>query len=411
MRSAIVSFEESIAHTHPTLAASLAPCSRVDSSRIRFGTHEEFPWLCSEGHIFTLSPKRAATHSIPCRVCRGVELLIGYNDLATTDPLFAKAFHSSSLVQAEEITSSSSLSITLECTHCGAIKSQIARHAHRNFRLSGKARYLCQDCGRKKLHTTFAEAYPDLVRLFSPNSSVHPQMVSPGSKLKALVHCSICEKEFSKQVSSIPGSQMRCGDCWQRNRPLPGLDMETLRPDLAEYVSSKSKISPCEISPNGTTPVLFRCDSCKADFQRTPALFQVSKVCRTCSYSTSQGELDLVAYVRSLGVKVEQHRRDLLGSRQELDLHLPKFALAFEYNGDYWHSDKQIQANHKMPASTHHLSKMLKAKQNGILLCFVWEYDWKNNRAEIEAAVAKQIFKNTSDPLLLRLTTPDPYWA
>ena len=65
----------------------------------------------------------------------------------------------------------------------------------------------------------------------------------------------------------------------------------------------------------------------------------------------------------------------------ELDIYLPEYNVAIEYNGTYWHSKLNIND------SNYHYNKSLSCENLGIRLIHVFEYEWKNDRQ-------KEILKN-----------------
>lgn len=124
----------------------------------------------------------------------------------------------------------------------------------------------------------------------------------------------------------------------------------------------------------------WKCIQCENEFidyvdsGRTP-------VCKICyPNSISSGELELRAYIQSLGIsKVETNVRNILNGL-EYDIYLPDYNLAFEYNGVYWHSD--IFKNKK-----YHVKKYLLSLDNGIQLINIFEDEWKNKKEIIKSRI------------------------
>lgn len=73
----------------------------------------------------------------------------------------------------------------------------------------------------------------------------------------------------------------------------------------------------------------------------------------------------------------------------ELDIYLPQFNLAFEYNGAYFHSDLFRKKNY-------HLDKTLQANRKGVHLFHVWEYDWIHRQEILKSMILSQIGKSES---------------
>lgn len=87
-------------------------------------------------------------------------------------------------------------------------------------------------------------------------------------------------------------------------------------------------------------------------------------------------EKELREYVKSFGLDVESNKRDVLGNGQEIDIYIPSLKLGFEFNGTYWHSDKQKPIDY-------HQKKSIVAKDKGITLIHLYEFDGIDRNKEI----------------------------
>lgn len=97
----------------------------------------------------------------------------------------------------------------------------------------------------------------------------------------------------------------------------------------------------------------------------------------------SKGEKEMVSFIRSIynGVILENDRELLNG--WELDVYLPELGLAFEYNGEYWHSIKEIRDRD--------VQKIIRCHAKGIELFHIWESDWSHNNQETKDFIAEMI--------------------
>jgi hypothetical protein len=107
-------------------------------------------------------------------------------------------------------------------------------------------------------------------------------------------------------------------------------------------------------------------------FWQTPYNHANGSGCPTCAreQTTSKGESELAQWIASLGLRVSRNDRAALGS-MEIDIFLPDLKIGIEYNGAYWHSDG------KLPHPRIHEVKTSKARDAGIRLITVWDFDWK----------------------------------
>lgn len=95
----------------------------------------------------------------------------------------------------------------------------------------------------------------------------------------------------------------------------------------------------------------------------------------------SLGEQQVCGFLNDLAVDYNSNNRTIIQPK-ELDIYIPKYKLAIEYCGLYWHSDK-----HKIPL--YHQHKLDQCNKMGIRLITIFEDEW-NYRPNI----VKQKIKN-----------------
>jgi hypothetical protein len=77
-----------LATTHPEFAQE---ADGWDSTTVVAGTNKKLQWKCSEGHSYIAGVSdRTRTIGRGCPICSNHQLVVGYNDLATTHPHLAK---------------------------------------------------------------------------------------------------------------------------------------------------------------------------------------------------------------------------------------------------------------------------------------------------------------------------------
>lgn len=92
---------------------------------------------------------------------------------------------------------------------------------------------------------------------------------------------------------------------------------------------------------------------------------------------TSFQEKELLKFVKSIyKEEILASSRKILKTR-EIDIYLPKLQIGFEFNGNYWHSELKKDKKY-------HLEKSLLAKKNNIRLIHIYEYEWIQNKLEIQ---------------------------
>lgn len=123
----------------------------------------------------------------------------------------------------------------------------------------------------------------------------------------------------------------------------------------------------------------WKCNECFAvfsdhvDYGRTP-------VCKVCyPHSVSKDEITIRKYINSLGFDTVSNTKEVLGNL-EYDIYIPSKAVAFEFNGIYWHSSL-----HK--SSKYHVDKFIQSRNLGVHLIQIFEDEWKNKPDIIKSRI------------------------
>lgn len=110
--------------------------------------------------------------------------------------------------------------------------------------------------------------------------------------------------------------------------------------------------------------------------------------------SISISEKEVLDFVKSVykGEIIENSRKVI--SPKEVDIYLPKENLAFEFDGVYYHSDRQpgqlIPSNaYKLWAKNRHLEKTIMCEEKGIRLIHIFEDDWRFKRDILESIICQ----------------------
>ena len=109
--------------------------------------------------------------------------------------------------------------------------------------------------------------------------------------------------------------------------------------------------------------------------------------------NSSHYEEELSNWLKSMNIKIERRNRKILDN-QELDIFLPYYNIAIEFNGLYWHSDL-------FKSKWYHLNKTNKCKEKNINLIHVFEDDWKDKK-EIMKSIIKNRINKTENKIYAR---------
>ena len=121
----------------------------------------------------------------------------------------------------------------------------------------------------------------------------------------------------------------------------------------------------------------------------------------------SQFETEIIDFLQKHGVQniIQNDRQALHG--KEIDIYLPDYHLGIEFNGEYYHSEKNPKYRDHNGRSTKHQEKSLLAASQGIMLFNIFEHEWDKNFIERNSS-----FKNSRiniENRLLMLTKHENY--
>lgn len=94
-------------------------------------------YLCEcvyDGNIYWANESNLLTNAGLCRVCQNRQVIIGVNDVATTDPWMIPYFPNG-ITEAQQYTSGSVQSIQLQCPDCGRLKTTTLSNLKRQHKL------------------------------------------------------------------------------------------------------------------------------------------------------------------------------------------------------------------------------------------------------------------------------------
>ena len=93
----------------------------------------------------------------------------------------------------------------------------------------------------------------------------------------------------------------------------------------------------------------------------------------------SKEEKDLQASLRSLfpeGTRIVENDRSILGGK-EIDILIPSYSLGIEYDGLYFHSEKDGKG------PEYHYNKTLQCRTKGIQLIHIFSDEWEKRRSQV----------------------------
>lgn len=100
----------------------------------------------------------------------------------------------------------------------------------------------------------------------------------------------------------------------------------------------------------------------------------------------SLSEKEVLNYIRSvlpIGTDIIENSKSIIPPN-ELDIYIPSKNVAFEYNGNYWHSEIN-------KSKLYHQEKSIICEQHGIRLIHIFEYDWVHKKDLIKSLINESL--------------------
>lgn len=138
--------------------------------------------------------------------------------------------------------------------------------------------------------------------------------------------------------------------------------------DSVNYVNSKTKVK-----------VFCNAENLKGEkhgyFMTSPDLFLMGKGCPICGHQLFKNENEIYEFICELVGKENVLKNDTtLLDGKELDIYVPKYKIAFEYNGLRWHSEQFGKDKN------YHLNKTLNCYKKGVSLIQIFEDEYINHK-------------------------------
>lgn len=434
--------------SHPELAEQLVDKSLLPT--LSTGSDLSLEWECEFGHRWFAKPynRTNARHPSGCPVCAGKSILIGFNDLATTDPDVAALLYDPDM--ATKVSRSSNRKMKWTCDKGHVWTAPVSRLTFQGSRCpycsgryaepgvndlatvrpdlaaelvdqslatklkagSSVVQWKCHVCGyvwtgnvwgRIKRNNgcprcagrviipgdndlaTFAPDYA--ATLANPDDA---KTVGKASDTKLEW---VCQAHPDHRWFATPANRMKspvdkgCPICANKAVKVGFNDLATTHPDLvSELVDKTLAIS---LTAGSTKRVEWQCSLGHRWFaQVSHRSGENGTGCPVCNPTgTSIMERELLACVMKLLPDTEILHNDhgLLSGRRELDIVVPSCKVAIEFNGVRWHSEAVNKSRN------YHKDKSDECKALGYQLVHVWEDDWVSRKSVVIRMIAAKL--------------------
>lgn len=175
---------------------------------------------------------------------------------------------------------------------------------------------------------------------------LNPNKITKGSSKKVWWVCSKCGNEWEAKISNRSINKRGCPYC--SNQCIkPGFnDLATTDPELIkEWDFDKNDVKPTEISRGNNSKVWWKCPQGHS-YEATVLHRTNGKTnCPFCNSGrqTSFVEQAVFFYVKKIFPDAINRYKEIFNNGMELDIYIPSWKTAIEYDGCYWHEKNKAK--------------------------------------------------------------------
>jgi len=351
-------------------------------------SNKKVMWRCSDNpqHVWSTNIANRTALGSNCRECSIVKRS-GPRDMERTidtHPVLSQEWHSDNDLDPTMVTLGSSAIVKWQCS----VKPSHVWFASVTNRSKGPG---CPDCSGRNVDIATKNLlvlFPDIAAQLHANSGVDPSTLNSNSQTDDVLWQ--CKTNEAHSWLATPHSRAvigtGCPHCLGKTRREPLTDHPTL---VAEW-SPSNKRRPEEFTAGSGHLAEWTCSAVTthAPWKSTILDRTRGRGCPSCAaenFASSQEKV-IGDILSALGVEFLTSVRGQIGHGLELDLYLPEYKLAIEFNGVYWHSDRFKKRNY-------HQAKHLACKKAGIALYQIWEDDFRERKGAVVCDLAARLGK------------------
>lgn len=334
---------ESLGDKKPKLASEWHPSKNEGLTPFDFSPKSGYKawWKCPKGDDHEWPVKIAhRTDGSGCPFCSGRKPS-STNNLAALNPKLAEEWHptKNGPLTPFDFLPNSNKKVWWKCPK-GEDHVWDATIAHRN---NGKG---CSICSGHKVakSTSLATLYPDIASSWHPtkNEDLTPFDVSPGSHKEVWWKC---DKGDDHEWPSIVSNRTKGSGCpvCVNQIVVPSNSLATVKPNLAKewHQTKNGSLTPNDITFGSNKNVWWQCNKGHDHvWETSPSHRNQGNGCPFCKNPSSGPELRIYCELKAIFSNV-LHRTKIDGF--EVDILIPDLKIGIEYDGEFWHRNKEKQ--------------------------------------------------------------------
>ena len=346
MKKYLSNYPDLIKELHPTKNGDLKP------EFISHGSGKKIWWICSKGDEYDLSIQKRTLRGDSCPFCSG-KRVNQRNSFKSNYPKIAKNWHptKNGNLKPEDFTLGSSKLVFWKCLKNHSYQRTIKEQVKRN----GK----CQTCFKEE--NNFQNKFPTLSLEWHPtkNSNIFPSEVSYGSKKRVWWKCPKSDLHDYFVSPNYRSSGTGCPFCGGK-KVCADNNLEYLYPNIASewHPSKNGNLKPNQILSKTDKSYYWLCP--KNHVYKARCADRTGKLsgCPRCTRQSSEPEIRILTECMYIFKNViSRHKIDGV----EVDIFIPEFNLAIEYDGSFFHKnskEKDLTKNKFLKSNSIHLIRV-----------------------------------------------------
>ena len=336
---------KSLAEVNPELAKQWHSTKNGDlnPSDVSFGSAKKVWWKCNiaNDHVWEARLDNR-NHGKGCPFCSGQKVTLS-NCLHTMSPSLSKEWdNNKNILTPFDVTAHSRKEFWWKCDQADDHKWK----ASVDNRSKGKGCPMCS--GNKVVYSnSLATNYPLLAKEWhkTKNGKLTPDDLTAGSNKKVWWKCNQADDHEWKSRISHRTNEIGCPVCSNKKVVLSNC-LSTTHPDLSKqwHHTKNVNLTPKDVTIGSSKKVWWKCS--KGECHEWPAVI-VSRKINGCPFCTltpqSKQELtiafELIQFFQDINPKGFKTR--VKGKFWSIDIYIPQLKLGIEFDGNYWHKDKQ----------------------------------------------------------------------
>lgn len=311
----------------------------LNHTQVLANSHKKVWWKCQEGHEWIASVIDRNKNR-GCPYCGNKKIIVGYNDLTTTNPELAKEWNhkKNKSLKPENVFAGSERKVWWKC-----LKGHEWEASIKNRNTGQKCPY-CTNTTLLVGYNDLATTNPDLAKEwnYEKNGDLKPSDIIAGSNRIIWWKCSKGHEWKAKALHRSYGHN--CPYCTNKFLLKGFNDLETVNPRIAkEWNYSKNlSLKPNQVLFGSHKKVWWKCSK-GHEWEATISSRNNGIGCPTCSEElrTSFPERTIYFYVKKYFPDAINNYRSNLLNKKELDIFVPSLNVGIEYDGELFHKNIQ----------------------------------------------------------------------